>query len=62
MRFILFDFQVNKYISLINIFTIATKYDFDKSLFKLWFENWKLKDWDFLFINYIYKRFIKKEF
>jgi len=61
MKFISFDFQIDKYFLIINVFTIATEYDYDKSLFSIFFEEGKLINWDFLFINYIYKRFFKKE-
>lgn len=61
MKFILFDFQISRDISLVNIFVIASEYDYDKGLFRLWFEKGKLMDWDFLFIHYIYIRFIKKD-
>lgn len=59
MAFILFSFQISKYYSYIDIFTVIRKES--GSLFCLDFEEKKLIDWDFLFINYIYKRFFKKE-
>lgn len=60
MLFSLFDFAINEYTRYISIFSIGTRYYWG-SLFCLYTDEKKLLDWDFLFINYIYKRFFKKE-
>jgi hypothetical protein len=62
MGFTLFSFGIDTLdkIYFLNIASIHSPYSFTRALVYFDYRDGEL-DWDFLFLNYLYKRFIKKD-